>query len=475
MSTTFLGDDFLLQTPFARRLYHEHAEPMPIFDYHCHLPPADIAADRRFENLTQIWLYGDHYKWRGMRTNGVDERYCTGDASDEDKFMKWAETVPFTVRNPLFVWTHLELKRYFGVNSLLEPSTAKAIYDACSEKLRSPEYSVRNLLRRMQVRAVCTTDDPCDDLAHHRAIAESGFEVKVLPTFRPDKAMAAEDPAVYNAYLDRLAAAADTDIGSYDALLDALRKRHAFFHEAGCRLSDHGIETAYAEPFTSSEIDAIFAKVRGGARLEHHELLKLKSALLIELGRLDHERGWTQQLHFGAMRNNNTRMYERLGPDTGFDSIGDFEVGRPLSRLLDSLDSSDQLPKTILYTLNPRDNELMATMLGNFQDGSIAGKLQFGSGWWFHDQRDGMERQMTALSNMGLLSRFVGMLTDSRSFLSYPRHEYFRRTLCKVIARDVELGELPESLELLGPIIEGISFRNAKEYFGIEGVEEKVG
>ncbi len=472
MSTDFLGDDFLLQTPFARSLYHEHAEAMPIFDFHCHLPPADIAADRRFDNLTQIWLYGDHYKWRAMRTNGVDERYCTGDASDEEKFLAWAETVPFAVRNPLFLWTHLELKRYFGVETLLNPSTARGIYERCSEKLRSPEYSVRNLLRRMNVRAVCTTDDPRDDLAHHRAIAQSGFEITVVPTFRPDKAMAAEDPAVYNAYLDTLAAAADSDIRSYDSLLDALRARHAFFHDMGCRLSDHGIETAYAEPFTPAEIDAIFTKVRGGTRLEAAELLKLKSALLLELGRMDHERGWTQQLHFGAMRNNNSRMYERLGPDTGFDSIGDFEIGRPLSRLLDSLDSTDQLPKTILYTLNPRDNELMATMLGNFQDGSIAGKLQFGSGWWFHDQRDGMERQMNALSNMGLLSRFVGMLTDSRSFLSYPRHEYFRRALCKLIAQDAALGELPESLELVGPLVEGICFRNAKEYFGVEGVEE---
>ncbi|MBD3240840.1 MAG: glucuronate isomerase [Chitinivibrionales bacterium] len=471
MSTRFLSDDFLLQTPFARTLYHEHAETMPIFDYHCHLPPADIAADRQFENLTQIWLYGDHYKWRAMRTNGVNERYCTGDASDEDKFMQWAATVPFTVRNPLFVWTHLELKRYFGVDTLLDPSTAKAIYDACSEKLRTPEYSVRSLLRRMRVRAVCTTDDPCDDLAHHRAIADSGFEITVAPTFRPDKAMAAEDPAAYNAYLDALAASADVDIRSYESLLDALRARHAAFHEAGCRLSDHGIETAYAEPFTESEIDAIFTKVRGGGTLSTAELLKLKSALLIEFGRMDHERGWTQQLHFGAMRNNNTRMYNHLGPDTGFDSIGDFTVGRALSRLLDALDQTDELPKTILYTLNPRDNELMATMLGNFQDGSIAGKLQFGSGWWFHDQRDGMERQMNALSNMGLLSRFVGMLTDSRSFLSYPRHEYFRRTLCKLIGQDVALGELPEDMALFGPIVEGICFNNAKDYFGIEGVE----
>lgn len=468
MTDGFLNDDFLLKTPFARDLYHGHAEAQPIFDYHCHLPPEDIAEDRTFDNLTQVWLYGDHYKWRGMRSNGVDERFCTGDATDEEKFMAWARTVPYAVGNPLYLWTHLELKRYFGVDTLLNPQTAETIYQTCAEKLRTPEFSVRNLMQRMNVRAVCTTDDPADGLEHHQAIAASGFEVRVLPTFRPDKAMAAEDPAVYNAYVDRLAAAADMDIGSYAQLLEALRARHAFFHEQGCRLSDHGLETAYAHPYTDSGVEKAFARVRGGSTLTTDELLALKSALMVEFGRMDHEAGWTQQLHFGAMRNNNTRLFNALGPDTGFDSIGDFEIGRALSRYLDSLDQTNQLPRTILYTLNARDNELMATMLGNFQDGTIPGKMQFGSGWWFFDQRDGMEKQMTALANLGLLSRFVGMLTDSRSFLSYPRHEYFRRTLCKLLGDLVDLGEIPGDMELLGPMVEGISFGNAREYFGIE-------
>jgi len=468
MSAGFLDDNFLLRTDFSRRLYHEHAASMPIFDYHCHLPPRDIAEDRVFENLTQIWLYGDHYKWRGMRTNGVPERFCTGDATDEEKFMKWAETVPSAVGNPLFVWTHLELRRYFGVEEVLTPATAGGIYERCSRMLGTSEYSVRNLMRRMHVKAVCTTDDPIDDLRYHAAIAQSGFEIKVLPTFRPDKSMTSEDPKAYNAYLDSLAAVTGVDINSYEALVDALRKRHDLFHAAGCRLSDHGIETADAEDFTPREVNAIFTSVRGGAQPEPLQVRKLKSALMLEFGRMDHEKGWTQQLHFGAMRNNNTRLFRQLGPDTGFDSIGDFEIGRPLSRFLDRLDKTDQLPKTILYTLNPRDNELLATMLGNFQDGSVPGKMQFGSGWWFHDQRNGMTRQMTALANMGLLSRFVGMLTDSRSFLSYPRHEYFRRTLCALLGEWVEVGEIPADMDLLGPMVEGVCFTNAQNYFGVE-------
>jgi len=468
MSDGFLHDNFLLSTGIARRLYHDHAASQPLFDYHCHLPPQQIADNHTFENLSQAWLAGDHYKWRAMRTDGVAERFCTGEASDEEKFGKWAETVPHAIGNPLYVWTHLELRRYFGVTGRLSPATARRIYQECGMMLRTPEFSARGMMRRMKVKAVCTTDDPADDLRHHRKIREEGFEIKVLPTFRPDKAMNTDDPAVYNAYLDTLAAAAGVDIRSYGSLVEALRKRHAFFHAQGCRLSDHGLETACAEEFTQAEIDTAFTAVRGGKTLARDQALKLKTALMLECGRMDCERGWVQQLHFGAMLNNNTRLFKSLGPDTGFDSIGDYAVARPLSRFLDHLDQEGRLPKTILYTLNPCANEILGTMLGNFQDGSVAGKMQFGSGWWFLDQRDGMSKQMTALANLGLLSRFVGMLTDSRSFLSYPRHEYFRRILCRLIGEWVEAGEAPDDEELLGKMVEDISFGNAQRYFGIE-------
>jgi glucuronate isomerase len=468
MTTPFLGDDFLLTTESARRLYHEHAKSMPIFDYHCHLPVQQIAEDKRFDNLYQIWLAGDHYKWRAMRTNGVDERFCTGDATDEQKFMHWAATVPHTVKNPLYVWTHLELKRYFGIDALLGPDSAADIYARCNEMLRTPQFSVRNLLRKMQVKALCTTDDPIDDLRYHRALSADGFEIKILPTFRPDRAMLAEDTTLYNQYLDALGKAADIDICSYQALIAALDKRHEFFHNQGCRLSDHGITTIFAEPFTSTEVGAIFTKVRGGTVLTTVELLKLKSALLIDFARMDASRGWVQQLHLNALRNNNSRLFRQLGPDTGFDSIGDFELAQPLSRFLDMLDCDNQLPKTIIYTLNAADNDVIATMAGAFQDGSVAGKIQFGSGWWFHDQREGMRNQMSSLASLGLLSRFVGMLTDSRSFLSYPRHEYFRRILCQLIGEDVEIGEIPFNMGLLGPMIEDICFNNSKNYIGID-------
>ncbi|RTQ50849.1 glucuronate isomerase [Hymenobacter gummosus] len=466
----FLGPDFLLQTETARTLYHEFAQPMPIIDYHNHLLPDQIAEDKQFENLTQIWLYGDHYKWRAMRTNGVAERYITGDASDWEKFEKWAETVPQTLRNPLYHWTHLELQRYFGVTELLNKESARRIYDHCSALLRTPEYSVRGLLRKMNVATLCTTDDPADSLEHHRAIAASGFEVQVLPTFRPDKAMAPEDPAAYNAYLDKLGASAAVEILTYQDLLLALRVRHDYFAALGCRLSDHGLEQIYAADYTEADISAIFAKVRGGAKLEPQEILQFKSAMLVFLAELDWEKGWTQQFHLGALRNNNARMLRQLGPDTGWDSIGDFAQAPALAKFLDRLDTQDKLAKTILYNLNPADNELFATMIGNFQDGSVAGKMQFGSGWWFLDQKDGMERQINALSNMGLLSRFVGMLTDSRSFLSYPRHEYFRRILCNLLGNDVENGELPADMELLGQMVQNICYGNAKEYFGFEPV-----
>ncbi|WP_400192998.1 glucuronate isomerase [Hymenobacter sp. B81] len=468
----FLGPDFLLQTETARVLYHEYAQPMPIIDYHNHLLPDQIAEDKQFENLTQIWLYGDHYKWRAMRTNGVDERFITGDASDWEKFEKWAETVPQTLRNPLYHWTHLELQRYFGVTELLSKESARRIYDHCSQLLRTPEYSVQNLLKKMNVQTLCTTDDPADSLEHHRAIAANPFGVQVLPTFRADKAMSPEDPAAYNAYLDKLGAAAAVDIVSFPDLETALRVRHDYFAALGCRLSDHGLEQMYAADYTDAEIHAIFAKVRGGQALAPAEILQFKSAVLVLLAEMDWEKGWTQQFHLGALRNNNARMLRQLGPDTGWDSIGDFAQAPALSKFLDRLDTQDKLAKTILYNLNPADNELFATMIGNFQDGSVAGKMQFGSGWWFLDQKDGMERQINALSNMGLLSRFVGMLTDSRSFLSYPRHEYFRRILCNVFGRDVENGELPADIELLGRTVQNICFHNAEQYFGFRTVAQ---
>ncbi|OWP63679.1 glucuronate isomerase [Hymenobacter amundsenii] len=466
----FLNEDFLLQTATARTLYHEYAAPMPLIDYHNHLLPDQIAENRQFETITQVWLNGDHYKWRAMRTNGVPERYITGDASDWEKFEKWAETVPQTVRNPLYHWTHLELQRYFGITELLNAESARRIYEQCNALLQTPEYSVQSLLRRMQVKTLCTTDDPTDSLEYHRALAASGCEVQVLPTFRPDKAMAVEDAATYNAYLDKLGTAAAVDIRTYADLETALRTRHDYFAALGCRLSDHGLEQIYAADYTPAQVQELFAQVRGGQELTSEEVVTLKSALLVLLAEMDWEKGWTQQYHLGALRNNNARMLRQLGPDTGWDSIGDFSQGQALSRFLNRLDEQDKLTKTILYNLNPADNELMATMVGNFNDGSVAGKVQFGSGWWFLDQKDGMEKQLNALSNMGLLSRFVGMLTDSRSFLSFPRHEYFRRVLCNLFGTDVENGELPADLDLLGSIVQNICYYNAEAYFGFEKV-----
>jgi len=461
----FLDENFLLQTTTAERLYHQHAQPMPIIDYHCHLSPQDIAQDRQFNNLTEIWLEGDHYKWRAMRTRGVPERYCTGNTTAREKFEKWAETVPYTMRNPLYHWTHLELRRYFGVDQILNPASAARIYDECNEKLHQKEYSVRNLIRRMKVEVVCTTDDPIDSLKYHQQIQADGFEVKVLPAFRPDKAMAVENPAVFNAYLDKLAAAADTEISDFQTFLDAILVRHDHFHTLGCRLSDHGLDTIYAEEYTENEIGSIFLKIRLGHSLNETEQNKFKSAMLVCFGEMDHAKGWTQQFHLGALRNNNSRLVRQLGPDTGFDSIGDQEIARPLSRFLDRLDANDRLAQTILYNLNPRDNELFASMIGNFNDGSAPGKIQWGSAWWFLDQKDGMEKQINALSNMGLLSCFVGMLTDSRSFLSFPRHEYFRRILCNMLGNDVENGELPADMEWLGQMVENICYYNARNYF----------
>jgi glucuronate isomerase len=464
----FLSDDFLLTTKTAERLYHEYAAREPIIDYHCHLSPALIAANHQFANLTQIWLGGDHYKWRAMRGNGVPERYCTGDASDWEKFEMWARTVPFTLRNPLYHWTHMELKRPFGIaNRLLDGTTAREIYEQCNAKLALPEFSTQGLLRQFSVLVVCTTDDPVDDLQAHRAhAANAAATTRLLPTWRPDKAMMLDDVAAWNLWLDKLATAAAVSIASFDDLLAALQARHDFFHQMGCRISDHGLECIPAEPYTEQEIRAAFAQARRGSAPSPRERDQLGSALLYELALMDHRAGWTQQLHLGAMRNNNTRMLRTLGPDTGFDSIGDFSQAQALARFLDRLDAGNRLCKTILYNLNPADNEVLATMLGNFQDGSCPGKLQLGAAWWFLDQKDGMERQLGALSALGLLSRFVGMLTDSRSFLSYSRHEYFRRLLCNLLGRDVEDRLLPSDLGLLGNLVRDICFRNARDYFG---------
>ncbi len=462
---TFLGENFLLENDFAAELYHTFAKGLPIIDYHNHLPPQEIAEDRQFENITQIWLNGDHYKWRAMRANGVNEHFITGQASDWEKFEKWAETVPSTLRNPLFHWTHLELQRYFGIDVLLKKENAREVFDECNRLLQTPEFSVRNLLRKMKVEVVCTTDDPTDDLRWHRQIIGDGFEIKTLPTFRPDKAILIENEG-FVAYIEKLGKSSNRTISTFQNLLDTLQNRVDFFHENGCRLSDHGLEQAYAEDYSDEEVAAIFKKRLSGQLVERQEALKFMSAMLVRLGRMYHAKGWVQQFHLGALRNQNSRLLGQLGPDTGFDSIGDFSQAKALGRLLNRLDSSNQLTKTILYNLNPRDNEVMATMAGNFNDGTVAGKMQYGSAWWFLDQLDGMEKQINTLSNMGLLSRFIGMLTDSRSFLSFPRHEYFRRLLCNLIGRDVHNGQLPDDTKWLGGIVEDICYRNAKGYFG---------
>ncbi len=465
-----MDENFLLQTPTAQKLYHEHAAGMPIIDYHCHLIPKMVADDHKFSSITEIWLGGDHYKWRAMRSNGVPERFCTGtDTTDWEKFEKWAETVPYTFRNPLYHWTHLELKTAFGIDKLLNPETAREIFEACNDKLQNdPTMTARGLMRRYNVETVCTTDDPVDSLEYHKAVADSGFEIKMLPTWRPDKAMAVENPAAFRAYVEKLAEVSGVEINKFQDMVDALQKRHDFFESMGCRLSDHGIEEFYAADYTQDEIDAIFNKVYGGKELSKEEIHKFKSAMLVVSGEMDYESGWTQQFHYGAIRDNNSKMFKLLGPDTGFDSIGEFTTAKSMSKFLDTLNSRGKLTKTILYNLNPCANEVIATMLGNFQDGSVAGKIQFGSGWWFLDQKDGMQKQMNALSVLGLLSRFVGMLTDSRSFLSYPRHEYFRRTLCNLVGNDIENGEVPYTgyeEARVNKMIEDICYNNAKNYF----------
>jgi glucuronate isomerase len=472
MSTakTFLPEDFLLNTEWARTLYFEHAVKQPIFDYHCHLPPDQIANNRQFENLFQIWLAGDHYKWRAMRSNGVPEDLVTGNkTSDFDKFMAWAKTVPYTIRNPLYHWSHLELRRYFGINEIINEKSAQKIWDTANEKLKTPQLTTHGILTNFRVNVVCTTDDPVDDLAHHIAIKKTKLETKVYPTFRPDKALGVNNATGFNAWIDQLAARSNTDIRDLASFLSALKNRHDFFHSLGARVSDHGMENIPDADCTEAEAKAIFAAARSGTSATPEQLNKFTWFMMLYFGHLDADAGWTKQLHLGAIRNNNSRLLKRLGADAGVDSIGDFPQARGLARYLDRLDSEGKLPKTVIYNLNPADNYVFATMIGNVQDGTMMpGKIQFGSGWWFLDQKEGMEWQINALSQLGLLSRFVGMLTDSRSFLSYVRHEYFRRLLCSMIGNDVENGLIPADRELVGGMIENICYKNAAQHFGLE-------
>lgn len=466
----FIHEDFLLDTREARTLYHEYAAGQPIIDYHCHLPPVEVAEDKRWENITQVWLYGDHYKWRAMRSNGVEERYCTGDASDREKFDQFAASMPYFLRNPLYHWSHLELARYFETDDvLLSSETADQVWSKTKEVLARPHSSARGFMEQSKVVLVCTTDDPTDSLEHHQAVrADTSFQTRMLPTWRPDKVFAVQRPDFFNAWVDQLDTLTDVKIDSVEALLAALQQRHDFFHSVGCRLSDYGLETVVGESIDPDAVENIFAKVRGGEAATGQEHWLFQSALHDACARMDAKSNWTMQIHYGAMRNNNRRAFDALGPDTGFDSIGDWPIASGLSRFLDRLDQDDALPRTILYTLNPRDNEILGTMIGNFQGGGEAGKLQFGSGWWFNDQLDGMRRQMDALSQLGLLRRFVGMLTDSRSFLSYTRHEYFRRLLCNMLGGEMAAGLLPDDIGLIGEMVQDISYRNAAGYFGFD-------
>lgn len=463
----FLGKDWLLNSTIAEELYYNYADGTPIIDYHCHLPPDQIAGNKNFDNLTKIWLDGDHYKWRAMRANGINERFITGDASDEEKFQKWAETVPATVRNPLYHWTHLELKRYFDIDELLNPGSATKVYEKASEMLAGSDLSTQGILKKMNVKMVGTTDDPADNLEYHKSIQKSGIDTLVVPSFRPDKSMAVEDAESYNRYLSKLEAVSGQSIQGLSDLITVLEQRINFFDDIGCRASDHGFNYVPFSFCTETQAKTAFDKVRSGKKLSADETEQLRTYILLELARMYHAKGWVQQYHLGALRNTNRRGLRELGPDTGFDSIGDFEQSETLSGFLDELNNSNQLAKTVLYNLNPRDNEVFATMIGNYNDGSVAGKMQFGSGWWFLDQKEGMTNQINALSNMGLLSRFIGMLTDSRSFLSFPRHEYFRRILCNIVGRDVENGELPHDMDLLGNMIKDICHRNAERYFNL--------
>ena len=464
---SFIHDDFLLQSAAARDLFHTYAKDEPILDYHCHLPPQDVASNRRFRNLHEIWLEGDHYKWRAMRANGVPEELITGSASPYEKFLAWARTVPFTLRNPLYHWTHLELLRYFDIDDTLNEQTAESIWNRANEKLATDELSAHGILGKFQVRALCTTDDPTDSLSDHKQIAASGLATKVFPAYRPDKALTVHDPAAFNAWIAKLEAAANVEIRGFQSFLDALANRHDFFHSMGSRLSDHGLNTAFSETCTHDDAAHIFDRAHNGQPADVAEHAQFASYLMHFFGRLDAAKGWTKQLHLGARRANNTRMFRQVGPDTGFDGIGDWPQIDAVARYMDQLDLVGALPKMILYNVNPADNYAFATVIGNFQDGSVPGKIQFGSGWWFLDQKEAMELQINALSNCGLLSRFVGMLTDSRSFASYPRHEYFRRVLCNMLGRDIENGELPRDMPLVGGMVRSICYSNAVQYFNL--------
>lgn len=461
----FIDKDFLLYTNTAKILYHEFAEKMPVFDYHSHLPVKDLADNICYDNIGQAWLAGDHYKWRLMRSNGIPEKFCTGDATDYEKFEKWAETIPIAIRNPLYHWTHLELQRYFNIDTILNPKTCKEIYNQCSILLQSADYSVRNLLLKMNVKLVCTTDDPIDSLVHHKKLREDNYKIKIIPTFRPDKAMAVENTKAFTNYASKLGEVSGIEIKDFTSLIEALDVRHKFFHSIGCRIADHGILTFWVEPYTNEEIEKITAKILSGYVLTQGEVLKFKSALLYECARLNHNRGWVQQFHIGPFRNTNTRLFDKLGPDIGCDTIGDHNFGDKLVKFLDRLEQSKELTKTILFNINPRDNELIASIIGSFQDGSYPGKMQFGPSWWFLDQIEGITKQINTISNLGLLGRFIGMTTDSRSFLSFPRHEYFRRLLCNMIGSEVENGEIPNDIDFLGNSIEKICYNNAVEYF----------
>ena len=466
MKDIFIKENFLLQNKTAEKLYFDYAKDQPIIDYHCHLPVQEIAENKKFENLTQIWLNGDHYKWRVMRANGINEKFITGDASDKEKFFKWAETVPSALKNPLYHWTHMELKKPFEISDrLLNKDTAESIWNECNALLQRDDFSTQGIIRKFNVNVICTTDDPVDSLEFHKQIKKNPFGTKIIPAFRPDKAMTIENLEEFHKWLNKLEAASKISITNYKLFIEAIRNRHSFFHENDCRLSDHGLETAYAEEYTDKEINSIFSKILSKKKLDMIEILKFKSAMMYEFGIMDHEKGWVQQLHLGALRNNNTRLFRKAGADIGVDSIGDFEIAKPLSKFLNRLDDENKLTKTIIYNLNPRDNELIATMIGNFQDGTVEGKLQYGSAWWFLDQKSGMEKQIDALSNNGLLSRFIGMLTDSRSFLSYSRYDYFRRVLCNIVGDDVEKGLIPNDINLAGKMISDICYSNAENYF----------
>jgi len=464
---SFIHEDFLLSNESARRLYHEYAENEPILDYHCHLPPQDVAQNRQFGDLFEIWLEGDHYKWRAMRANGVDERFCTGDASPEEKFLAWARTVPYTLRNPLYHWTHLELKRYFAIDDLLDETTAPSVWERANYLLAHDGLRAHGILNRFHVKAVCTTDDPADDLEWHQVIAASDLPTRVYPCFRPDKALNVHLPEAFNAWVTRLEAAGKVNISKFSDFVDALKQRHDFFHAMGGRLSDHGVNTVFGDFATEDEAARIFTSARSGRAATPEEHARFAGYMMLLFGRWDAEKGWTKQLHLGARRNNNSRRYRELGPDVGFDSIGDWLQADAVGSYLDQLDREGALPKLVIYNLNPADNYVMATMMGNFQDGSVAGKMQLGSGWWFLDQKEAMQWQMNALSNCGLISRFLGMLTDSRSFMSYPRHEYFRRVLCDLFGRDMEAGELPKDFSLVGPTVKNICYGNAKRFLGL--------